>query len=53
MSKPKQKKRIIKIPKCDYQPSKAELEEEFDMPEAGKKEIRSAFFRPFKAKRKK
>jgi len=30
-----------------YQPSKAEMEEEFDMPGLSLNEIRAAFFRPF------
>ncbi|MDE0697422.1 MAG: hypothetical protein OXH76_16495, partial [Boseongicola sp.] len=30
-----------------YQPSKADMEEEFDMPGLSPDEIRAAFFRPF------
>ena len=45
----KQKKvRTIKMPARDYQPSKAELEEEFDMPKAKIKDVRKAFFNPVK-----
>lgn len=35
-----------------FQPNKAEMEEEFDMPGATEKEVRSAFFRPFLFQRK-
>ena len=34
-----------------YQPSKAEMEEEFDMPGLSLDEIRAAFFRPFAIRR--
>ena len=33
-----------------YQPSKAEMEEEFDMPGMSEKQARSAFMRPVKTK---
>ena len=35
-----------------FQPRKADMEEEFDMPGASEKEVRSAFFRPFLFQRK-
>lgn len=38
--------RTIDLPPRDYQPTKAEKEETFDMPGADAKTIRSAFFRP-------
>jgi len=38
--------RTIDLPPRDYQPSKAEREEAFDMPGADAETIRSAFFRP-------
>ena len=34
-----------------YQPSKAEMEEEFDMPGLSMNKIRAAFFRPFAIRR--
>lgn len=40
----------ITLPPRDYQPSKAEHEEEFDMPGASLKTVREAFFRPVKVK---
>lgn len=40
--------RSITMPSRDYQPTKAELEEEFDMPGADIKTVRSAFFRPIR-----
>lgn len=36
----------IEMPPRDYQPSVAELREEFDMPGASMKQVRQAFFRP-------
>lgn len=39
------------MPPTDYQLSKVELEEEFDMPGMSFKELREAFFRPFRFKR--
>lgn len=36
----------------DYQPSKAELEEEFDMPGADMETLREAFFKPLKTEEK-
>ena len=47
------KTRTIKMPPRDYQPSKAELEEEFNMPGASIKKIRKAFFNPIKIKSEK
>lgn len=40
--------RSIAMPPRDYQPTKAEREEEFDMPGADIKTVRSAFFRPIR-----
>ncbi len=40
--------RAVYIKSSDYQPSKAELEEEIDMPEMDDEEIRRTFFRPVK-----
>ena len=34
------------LPSKDYQPSKAEMEEEFDMPGMSDDQVREAFFRP-------
>ena len=38
--------RTISMPSRSYQPSKAEVEREFDMPEADTETVRKAFFRP-------
>ena len=38
----------LELPPADYQPSKAEIEEEFDMPGMSPEEMRKAFFRPFR-----
>ncbi|MCY4601502.1 MAG: hypothetical protein OXF27_16460 [Acidobacteria bacterium] len=43
----------ITLPPSDYQPSRAELREAFDMPGAGPEKIRRAFFRPVEGRRKK
>lgn len=43
--------RTIDLPPRDYQPTKAEKEEAFDMPGADAKTIRSAFFRPIRFER--
>ena len=40
--------RTITLPPADYQPSKAEMEEEIDMPGMDDEQIRRTFFRPFK-----
>lgn len=42
----------IELPPRGYKPTKAELEEEFDMPGASMERIRKAFFRPVRVKRK-
>ena len=42
--------RTIEMKPNSYQPSKAEKEEENDMPEASVHTVRSAFFRPIEAK---
>ncbi len=39
--------RGIDLPPRDYQPPKAKLEEEHDMPKAKMATLRRAFFRPF------
>ena len=41
--------RLIDLPPRDYQPTKAEKEETFDMPGADVETVRSAFFRPIRA----
>lgn len=46
----KRKPKILKLKRRDYQPSKAELEEEFDMPKAKIGQARKAFFQPVKIK---
>ena len=44
-----QKPKEITLPsRKDYQPSKAEMEKEFDMPEADIETVRKAFFQPLK-----
>lgn len=44
-----QKPKEITLPsRKDYQPSRAELREEFDMPEADIETVRKAFFQPVK-----
>ena len=43
--------REIDMPPRDYQPSKAEREEECDMPGADLETVRRAFFRPVRAAR--
>ncbi len=42
--------RTITVKDRRYQTSKAELEEEFDMPGMTEKELQDTFFRPFKVK---
>ena len=42
---PEQKAMVL--PPKDYQPSKAEMEEEIDMPSMSDKQVRETFFRPF------
>lgn len=52
--KPKQplpEPRTIKLPGNDYQPRKAEMEREYDMPGADMETLRSAFFRPINVER--
>ena len=41
----------LELPPAEYQPSKAELEGEFNMPGMSPEEMRKAFFRPFKIAR--
>ena len=49
MTKPKKKPKEIKLPsRKDYQPSRKELREEFDMPGADKVIVNKAFFQPIK-----
>ena len=45
------KPRAITLPGKDFQPSKADMDREYDVPEASLKTIRSAFFRPFNIRR--
>ena len=47
------KARTITLPDQDYQPPKAERENECDMPGASLKTIRRAFFRPSNIRREK
>ncbi len=42
------KPRPMVLPRNDYQPTKAEMEVETDMPGMTKKQVRAAFFRPFR-----
>ena len=42
---------IVKPKPSDYQPSKAETEEEIDMPGADLETVRRAFFRPLPGQR--
>lgn len=49
MKKEQKKPKEITLPsRKDYQPSRSELREEFDMPEADIKTVRKAFFQPVK-----
>ena len=41
--------RSVDLPPRDYQPTKAEKDETFDMTGADAEMVRSAFFRPFRA----
>ena len=41
------------LPPKDYQPPKAKLEEEINMPDLSVKRIRAAFFRPLRLQRDK
>lgn len=43
--------REIELPRRSYQPSRAELREEIDMPGADMETIQNAFFRPVKVRR--
>ena len=45
-------KRDVAVKPSDYQPSKAELEEEYDMPGADMETLREAFFKPLKTEEK-
>lgn len=49
---PQRPAREITMPPRSYQPSRAELREEIDMPEADAETIRNAFFRPIKVRPK-
>ena len=40
--------RDMTLPPKDYQPNKAEMEEEIDMPGMSDQELRETFFRPFR-----
>ena len=48
-------KRAVSIthPPSDYQPTRAEPREAFDMPGTGPENLRRAFFRPVEVRRKK
>ena len=43
--------RTITLPKSDFQPSKADMEREYDMPGLSLDEIRSTFIRPSNIRR--
>ncbi|MCY3672105.1 MAG: hypothetical protein OXH14_13665 [Alphaproteobacteria bacterium] len=43
--------RDLPLPAKDFQPSKADMEEAYDMPGASMEAIRSAVFRPFNIRR--
>ena len=45
--------REITLPSRDYQPTKAETEQEYDMPGADIVTVRNAFFRRFRVKEEK
>ena len=49
--RPAQEPRTLPFPPSGYQPSKAELEEEFDMPGVTDQKVRERFFRPFRFER--
>ncbi|MDE0006480.1 MAG: hypothetical protein OXQ29_27645 [Rhodospirillaceae bacterium] len=54
MTKPKHpipEARTITLPDKDFQPSKADMEAEYDTPGASLDTIRAAIFRPFNIKR--
>lgn len=42
--------RTLTMPSSEYQPSKAELDAEHDMPGADPETMRRAFFRPYRVK---
>ena len=44
--------RTMVLPRNDYQPTKAEMEAELDMPGMTTEQMRGAFFRPFRFIRK-
>lgn len=43
--------RTVTLPPDDYQPRKAAMEQEFDMPGASEETVRRAFFRPIQVNR--
>ena len=43
--------RTVTLPPDDYQPRKAAMEQEFDMPGASEATVRRAFFRPINVQR--
>ena len=47
------KEKIITLPPQSYQPTKAQMEEEYDMPGASLGKLQRAFFRPVKVLREK
>ena len=44
--------RYVDVQPTDYQPNKAEVEAETDMPDASRETVRRAFFRPILPKHK-
>ena len=49
---PESKRPVIELAPSEYQPSKAELEEEIPLPGASLAQVRRAFLRPFKILRR-
>ena len=49
--RPAEEPRTLPLPPPGYQPSRAELEEEFDMPGLTDEQVREMFFRPFRFER--
>ena len=47
----KPRRYVVELKPSDYQPSKAEKEEELDMPGASLETVRRAFFRPLAIRR--
>ena len=51
MSEPRREPEALARP-SDYQPSRAEMEEEYDMPGADMEALREAFFKPLRTEEK-